>query len=147
MPRPAFRRHQELPMLGERRRPTRPTRLDLCATVLRIGGTHSPGLGFGPFLERRDGGVPLHLAHALRHAPKRQHLLKVLHRRVRAHAIRLVDGEHVGHLENAGLDRLNVVAQPRRHHNQRRVGQPRHLELVLPNADGFEQYHVELRRM
>src|SRR5215831_8098271 len=79
--------------------------------------------------------------------PERDHELQIAHRRVGSLAVGLVDGENVGALENAGLDRLYVVAHAWRHHDERRVRRTRHLELVLPDAHGFDENHVGAPRV
>ena len=80
-------------------------------------------------------------------APERDHQLEIAHRRVGAFAIGLVDREHVGALENPGLDRLHVVAHAGRHHDQRGVRGARDLELVLPDADRLDENDVGAPRV
>ncbi len=79
--------------------------------------------------------------------PERHHLFEVAHRGVRAVAVRLVHGEHVGDFEDARLDRLDVVAHPGRNHHQRRVCKARHFEFVLADADRLNEDHVAAVRV
>ena len=51
----------------------------------------------------------------------------------------------VGDLEDAGLDRLDVVAEPGRGHDDRGVRGARDLDLVLADADRLDDDDVEAR--
>ena len=62
-----------------------------------------------------------------------------LHGLGRAGAVGLVDDEHVGDLEQAGLRGLHRVAPSRVHDDDRRVGVPRDLDLDLADPDGLDQ--------
>ena len=58
-------------------------------------------------------------------------------------AVRLVDDEHVGHLEQSRLVRLHGVTPARRHHDDGGVGRRRDLHLHLADADGLDDDHFE----
>ena len=66
---------------------------------------------------------------------------------IRAFAIGLVDREHVGDLEEARLDRLDVVAEPGHRDDDRRVRARHHVDLVLTDADGLDQNPLEAHRV
>ncbi len=68
--------------------------------------------------------------------------LQIAHRRVGPVPVGLVHGEDVGALQDARLDRLHLVAHPRRGDDQGGVRHPGDLELVLPDADGLDQHDV-----
>lgn len=74
-------------------------------------------------------------------------MAQVSHRRVGAIAVGFVDHEDIGHLENAGLDRLNAVAHPGGHQHECGVGETRHLHFALAHPDRFEQDDVKARRV
>ena len=57
--------------------------------------------------------------------------------------IRLVDGEQIGDLQHAGLDRLHLVAQARRFHDDGRVRRAGDIDLGLPHADRLHQDALE----
>jgi hypothetical protein len=78
---------------------------------------------------------------------QRDHQLEIPHRRVGPVAVGLVHGEDVGALEDARLDGLHLVAHARGHHHERRVGRPRDLQLVLPDAHRLDQDHAVARRV
>ena len=59
----------------------------------------------------------------------------------------LVDHEHVGDLEDAGLGGLDPVAHARRQQHQRGVGGRGDLDLGLADADGLDQHHVAAGRV
>ena len=69
--------------------------------------------------------------------------LEVAHRALDAGAVRLVDDEDVGDLHDAGLDRLDLVAQPGHRDHRHRVDGAHHVDLVLADADGLDQDRVE----
>ena len=74
---------------------------------------------------------------------QREHPLEVADRAGRAVVVGLVHHENVGDLQDPGLGRLNAVAHPGRQHDQHGVGQPHHRDLVLADADGFDQHIVK----
>ena len=59
--------------------------------------------------------------------------------------VAFADDMDVGDLEDAGLDRLDVVAEPGRRHDDGRVRSARDLDLVLADADGLDDDDVEAR--
>ena len=58
-------------------------------------------------------------------------------------AIRLVYDKDVADLHDAGLDRLDVVAHARNEHNDRYVSRFDYLDLVLADADRFDDHLVK----
>ncbi len=60
--------------------------------------------------------------------------------------VRLVDDEHVGHLQEPGLVGLHGVAPPRGHHDDGRVGGRRDLDLHLADADRLDDDDGDARR-
>ena len=96
------------------------TPLPVVASVLTIGGRHSP---FAEMLQRE---VRLDRRH---HA-------------IGAVAIALVDHEDVGDLHDAGLERLHVVAGARHQHDDRDVGGADDVDFVLADADGFDDHEA-----
>ena len=62
---------------------------------------------------------------------------------LRAGLVALVDHDQVGDLEQAGLDRLDLVAHLGRLEDDRRVRRGRDLDLALPGPDGLDQDQVE----
>src|SRR5919108_1129384 len=97
-----------------------------------------------PFSLRGDG---LHDRHLVVFSGKLEHLAQVADRPVGALAIRLVDAEQIRDLEDPRLDRLDVVAEPRHHHDHRRVRQPADFHFVLPDADGLHDDDVLAHRI
>ena len=75
------------------------------------------------------------------HGPERP--LGILH----AGAVGLVDDQHVRDLEDAGFDGLDVVAHAGRFHHDGGVRQAGDVHLALSRADGFDDHHVEARRV
>ena len=65
---------------------------------------------------------------------------------LRAGLVALVDDDEVGDLEQAGLDRLDLVAHLGRLEHDRRVGRGRDLDLALARPDGLEQHAGRSRR-
>ncbi len=65
--------------------------------------------------------------------------LEVAHRRIRPFAIGLVHGQDVCAFEDPRLDGLHLVAHAGRHHDERRRGRTRNLELVLPHAHRLDE--------
>ena len=61
--------------------------------------------------------------------------------------VRLVDDQDVTDFEDAGLDRLHPVAQPRHLQDHHRLRQPGDLDAVLAGAHGFDQNDVEANRV
>ncbi len=74
-----------------------------------------------------------------------EHVLQVGDGPVGVGPVALAHHVHVGDLENARLDRLDVVAQARRGDDHRRVSSARDLDLVLPHADGLDDDHLVAR--
>ena len=64
------------------------------------------------------------------------------HRAIGAVAIALVDDEDVRDLHDAGLERLHVVAGPGHEHDDRDVGGADDINLVLADADGFDDHEA-----
>ena len=64
---------------------------------------------------------------------------------LRAGLVALVHDDEVGDLEQAGLDRLDLVAHLGRLQHDRRVRRGRHLDLALAGADGLDEDEVEAR--
>src|SRR5439155_1591565 len=62
-------------------------------------------------------------------------------------AVGLVDGEHVGQLEDALLDALELVPRAREHEDQEEVDHRGNRELGLPDADRLDQHGVVARRL
>ena len=62
----------------------------------------------------------------------------MLQRRLGPGEIGLVDRQHVGDLQDARLDGLHVVAQPRGAHDDPHVRRVRDVELPLAGADGLD---------
>ena len=58
-------------------------------------------------------------------------------------AVRLVDGDHVGDLDHALLDALQLVASAGQHQHEEKVGHVRDRRLGLPDANRLDQDHVE----
>ena len=98
------------------RRPQLGDAAPVVASVLMIGGRHSPG---GVRLQRQ---VRLHR----RHEP------------IGAVAIGLVDDEDVGDLHDAGLERLHFVAGARHEDHERHVGRADDVDFVLADADRLD---------
>ena len=69
-----------------------------------------------------------------------EHALEVAAGLVGAGAVGLVDHEHVGDLEQAGLVGLHGVAPAGVHHHDGGVGGAGHLHLDLADADGLDQH-------
>lgn len=65
----------------------------------------------------------------------------------RALAIGLVDHQHVGNLQDAGLHGLDAVAEPRRRHDHADIGDLGHVDLGLPGADRLDQDDLEPARI
>ena len=59
--------------------------------------------------------------------------------------IRLVDDEQIRDLQQARLDRLDVVSLPRSEDDEHRVGHPHDVNLVLPHADRLDEDRVAAR--
>ena len=71
-----------------------------------------------------------------------EHLAQVAGDHLGAVAVGLVDHEHVGHLEDAGLGDLDRVAEAGGQGDQGGVGQAGHLDLGLADPDGLDQDDV-----
>ena len=68
---------------------------------------------------------------------------QIAHGAIGAFAIGLVDHEHVGDLEDAGLDGLDLVAEPGHGDDDRGLRLRHDVDLVLPDADGLDDDDVE----
>ena len=68
-------------------------------------------------------------------------------RPLRARLVALVDDDEVGHLQQACLDRLDLVAHLGRLDHDRRVGDGRDLHLALAGPDGLDEHEVEAGRV
>jgi hypothetical protein len=68
-----------------------------------------------------------------------QHQLQFARDLLRALPVRLVEHEHVTDLEQSCLDGLDVIPQPRHHHDDGRMGERDDVDLVLPHAYGLHQ--------
>ena len=77
-----------------------------------------------------------------RASPRPEHVAQVADGGVGAVAVGLVDHEHVGDLQDAGLRRLDAVAHAGREQHDRGVGQRGDLDLGLADADRLDQHHV-----
>ena len=77
----------------------------------------------------------------------RDGLAEVPHRAVGPLSVGLVDDEHVGDLEDAGLGGLDAVAHPGGEEDHRRVGGAGDLHLRLTHADGLEDDDVTAGRV
>ena len=141
----------------------RPQRLQRQPLDLAAGPAHPPptqAVGAEPRAVRLDGGeqvvdaraVGRHGAHH-RHPPafgvrarsQRRRVPQVAHGAVGALAVGLVDDEHVGDLEDAGLGRLDAVAHPGCEQHHGGVGRAGDLDLGLAHADRLEQHDVAAR--
>ena len=74
-----------------------------------------------------------------RGARGRQHRPQLAGRPSGARPVALVDDDDVGHLEQAGLDRLDLVAHLGRLEDDRRVGRGGHLDLALAGAHRLDE--------
>ena len=88
--------------------------------------------------DRRDPGAVL---------AELEHLEDLLHDAIGAVAVGLVHDEEVGDLHEARLDRLDVVAHPRRQDDDARLRETEDVHLVLPDADRLDEHLVEARRV
>ena len=70
-----------------------------------------------------------------------QHELEVAPGLACTGAVRLVDDEQVGDLQEAGLVGLDGIAPPRIHHHDGGVGGCSHSHLLLADTDGLHQDH------
>lgn len=59
--------------------------------------------------------------------------------------IGFVDHQHIGDFEDAGLDRLHVVAQSRCIHHHAHIGDLGDLDFRLAGADGFHHHDIAAR--
>ena len=92
----------------------------------------------GPLARGRDGADDRRLPRDAGRA-ERQHLREVTRGLVRAGTVGLVHHEHVGDLEHAGLDGLDVVTEPGNGDEAHGVGDAHDLDLLLPHSDGLDQ--------
>jgi hypothetical protein len=95
------------------------------------------------------GGDDRHLpgARAARRAAQLQHVAQVLGRDGGQRQVGLGHRQHVGNLQDAGLDGLHLVAQARRAGDDARVGQVHDLHFRLPGAHGFDDHAVKAGRI
>ena len=94
----------------------------------------------GRFGSRALGGVPAAVG-ARRDGD--EHRPQLRGGPLRAGLVALVDDDEVGHLEQAGLDRLDLVAHLGRLEHDRRVRRGRDLDLALAGADRLDEDEVE----
>ena len=76
-----------------------------------------------------------------------EHLRELGARPLDRRMVGLVDHDDVGDLHHAGLERLDRVAGARHEDECDGVGQPGHLDLALPDADGLVEQDVAARRI
>ena len=76
-----------------------------------------------------------------------EHLREVARRLVRSRTVRLVHDDDVRDLEDARLDRLDVVAEPRDRHETDGIGHADDVHLLLPDADGLHEHHADAERV
>ena len=72
-----------------------------------------------------------------------EHLAHLARRLLGERQVALADGEHVGDLERAGLERLDVVAEPGRTDDDAGVGERGDPRFRLAGADGLDDDAVE----
>ena len=116
-------------------RPAAPgTPSPVAAVVISTSGRFGRGraVGHRPVAARRRG---------------HQHRAQLGRGPLRARLVALVDHDEVGHLEQAGLDRLDLVAHLGRLEDDRRVRRGRDLDLALPGPDGLDEDQVEPGRV
>src|SRR6266550_245377 len=73
---------------------------------------------------------------------EREHLREIARGVVRTGTVRLVHDEHVGDLEDARLDRLDVVAESRHGHQADGIDDADDIDLLLTHADGLDENDV-----
>src|SRR5688572_7308909 len=73
---------------------------------------------------------------------EREDRAHIRHHRLRRRMIGLVDGDHVGDLHDARLQRLDRVARAGHEDEQHCVRHARHLDLALTGADGLDEHDV-----
>ena len=78
---------------------------------------------------------------------ERQHGLDRGAHPVGALPIRLVDDEDIGNLHDAGLERLHLVAGARHQHDDRHIGRPDDVDLVLPDAHRLDDDEIATGRV
>ena len=101
------------------------TPLPVVASVLTIGGRHSPAPNVcSESIASIDAAIA-----------------------IGAFAIGLVDHEDVGDLHDAGLQRLHIVAGARHQRHDRDVGGADDVDLVLADADGLDEDDVLAARV
>ena len=76
-------------------------------------------------------------------AAQAEHLAHLARRLLGQRQVALADGEHVGDLERAGLQRLDVVAEPGRTDDDAGVGERGDPRFRLAGADGLDDDAVE----
>ena len=118
------------------------------AEVLAVGQHPVPDVVDADVLERRAGHDRRRPLAVAAHHPQRPGevaggdpglLLAV--------AVGLVDRDHVGDLEDALLDALELVAGAGEGQEEERVDHAGHGDLGLPDADGLDEDHVVRRRL
>ncbi len=95
-------------------------------------------------------GPRRNVGHAGRLVPRRrghQHRPQLRGGPLRARLVALVHHDEVGDLQQARLDRLDLVAHLGRLEDDRRIGRGRHLHLALARADGLDEDQVEPGRV
>jgi len=104
---------------------------------------------FEPFAARGDRGkqgrLPSRCTLAVR--AQVQHELELTTQIVGPGAVSLVEHEHLARLEHAGLDGLNLIAKPGHADDDRRVRECCDFDLVLTNADRFDDDRVVAHRV
>ncbi len=98
-----------------------------------------PQLGDALAFERLGADQRRNPAREVEHLHHRADLALQLQRH---RVVGLVDHEHVGDLEHAGLEHLHRVAAAGLQRDQRRVGDLGDLDLALADADRLDQHHV-----
>src|SRR3989442_798691 len=78
---------------------------------------------------------------------QRQHLREVARRLVRSGPIGLVYDEDIRDLEDARLDRLDVVAEAWDGHEAHRIGDPDHVDLLLSDPHGLDDHDIRAKRV
>ena len=94
----------------------------------------------------RLGAQDRHLP-AVRVVGEREHAADLAHHRVGHRVVGLVDDEDIGDLEQARLDRLDVVTEAGHRDDDGGVGGLHHLDLVLADSDRLDQHALEAHRI
>ena len=88
-----------------------------------------------------DGDGPDDLL-ALHLVPQREHRFELRLKTVGAGVVGLVDHENVRDLQDAGLDRLDIVAHPRDENDKNGIGRANDINLVLTHTDRLDDDDV-----